>query len=145
MKTYKMSPEEIAKINNGKIKTYVILLVLLLVPVVFFNFLNGVLEQTIIYIIPILVLTVFSVSATGTHHFELDENKLSHFKRGKLKESFDLKQVRAISSIGQSQSTLIIKDDGDIKGDYHSELLGITTFNELLKDISAINDGTYQA
>ncbi len=146
MKTYKMSSEQIKIRRNSKLRTTFTLFVVLFI----INILLGVFlyyrVNFIFYLsILLLILAICSSFNTGIHHFELDGNILSHFKRGELKDSFDLKQVRVVATVGENQSTLIIKDDGDTKANYHSEILGITVFNELLKDISVINDGTYQS
>ncbi len=143
MKLYKMSSDDVKKLNKGKLRTYIILLILLLLPMTFLSYYNGFSINSAIIIALLLGGAVFSISSTGIQRFELDGNTLSHYKREKLVDCFDLKKVRAISTVGENQSTLIIKDDGVIKGNYHSEILGINTFNELLADISTINDGTY--
>ncbi len=147
MKTYKMSSDEIKKVNKGKIKSFIILFLLLLIPITFFSYYNGFSLKSLIVISALIVQAIYSLRDTGIHHFELniDSNTLSFFKRGKLKKSFDLKQVRALSTVGENESTLVITVDNNIKGDYHSQLLGITKFNELINDVSAINDGTYQS
>ncbi len=147
MKIYKMSDDERASLNKGKVKTSIILLILLLIPITFFSYYNGFKVSSLIFIALLLLQALFSISSTGIHHFELDSNSntLYHYKKELLKNSFDLKKVRVVASVGENQSTLVIKDDGDTKGNYHSEILGIAPFNELIKDISAINDGTYQS
>ncbi len=145
MKTFKMDIEDVKILNKRKFRTFIILLILLLFPVAFFSYYNGFSINSLIIILILILQCTFSVSSTGKQHFVLDANILSFYKRDKIKKSFDLKKVRVVSSVGENESTLIIKDDGNIVGNFHSEILGITTFNELLKDISVINDGTYQS
>ncbi len=145
MKTYKMSSNEIKSLNISKIKTYIILLILLILPIIFFGYYNGFSIWSLVLLLTLLVQAVFSITSTGIHSFKLADNTLSHLKNNKVMNTFDLKQVRVISTIGENESTLVIKVDGVIKARYHSEILGITTFNQLLTDVSVINDGTYQS
>ncbi len=145
MKIYKMSDEERKRIMLGKIKTNLILLTIIIVSYVGVLVAIGESQQPWGMILLTILETWYLVAITGRYHFELDGNNLSCYKRGKLKKSFDLKKVRAVISKGENESTLIIKDDGNVVGNYHSEILGITVFNELIEDISLINDGTYQS
>ncbi len=145
MKTYKMSDTEIKQINRGKIKSNIMLFVLMIIIYVFFKVAFQSEITPWVYILLSIPYTIYIIYITGRHHFEIDENILSYYKRGKLKKRFDLKKVRAVISKGENESTLIIKDDGNTVGNYHSEILGISAFNELLEDISLINDGTYQS
>ncbi len=146
MKTYKMSHEQVIKARTSKtLQTLGVFVVLFVLNILFGIFIYYRVNFFFYLSILLLLIGIYTIIDTGTNHFELKDNRLSHFKRGTLKNSFDLKQVRVVASMGQDESTLVIKHDGNIVVKYHSEILGIAIFNELLKDISAINNGTYQS
>ncbi len=142
MKSYTMHSDDAILLKKGNGKQFVILFFAALALILVSTLIIGYQESSSLILIILPLNTIYVHLNTGVDHLELDNQTLSCFRKGKLKNTFDLKQVKLELEGNENSPRLLIKEDSDLKARYSSQNLGLITLNELVTDLSAITEVT---